>query len=297
MQKPGDLLENLLNEIEKRIKEDINTNLLADKFCISSVHLQRLFRFAFKQSLGAYIRSRKLTASLDSLLNTNLKLINIALDYGFEYEQSYIRTFKREFGITPGDLRKTGQIIKIKPPLRLLDENKLENSVFFGPDIVMVPRFHIAGRKHQVPHDITINRIFELANQFWENERKQIQKIVNPNMFICLTRNINWEEKHSEYITAVQVEDLKNMPQDLYSNTFETSMCAGFRYIGQQPCFIGQQLYPSDSSNNLADIMYNSVNKYIESKKAEYVLFKIDTRFYGDTYYQIELYTPVSKLR
>jgi len=288
MQKPGDLLENLINEIEKRIKEDINADFLADKLGISSVHLQRLFKFAFKQSLGAYIRSRKLTASLDSLLSTNSNLLNIALEYGFEYEQSYIRTFKREFGVTPGDLRKTGQIIKIKPPLRLLEENKLSDSVFFGPDIVMIPQFHIIGKVHQVSHDVSVNQINELVNYFWENERKQIKKPVNPNIFIGLTRNIDWEKKHSEYITAVQVENLKKVPQGLIGNTFKTSICARFRYIGQQP-------YPSDNNNNLAYMMYNGMNKYIQNKQAKYVLLRIDTRHYGETYYQIELFTPISE--
>jgi len=287
MQKPGDLLENVLNEIEYRIKEDINAGFLADKSGISSVHLQRLFKFAFKQSLGAYIRSRKITASLESLLNTNSKLLSIALEYGFEYEQSYLRSFKREFGVTPGDLRKKRPVIKIKPPLHLLEENKLEDSVFFGPDIVMVPQFYIIGIVHQVTHSVSINRINELVNHFWENERKQIKKTVNPNIFIGLTRNINWEKEHSEYITAVQVENLKNVPHGLTGTTFETSMCARFRYIGQQP-------YPSNNNNNLVYMMYNSINKYIQNKQAEYILLKIDTRLYGGTYYQIELYTPVS---
>ena len=37
MQKPGDLLESVLNEIEKRIKEDINADFLADNI---SIYLQ-----------------------------------------------------------------------------------------------------------------------------------------------------------------------------------------------------------------------------------------------------------------
>jgi len=73
MQKPSDLLENVLNEIEKRVKEDISADFLADNLGMSSIHLQRLFKFAFNQTLGAYIRSRKLTASLESLLSTNSK--------------------------------------------------------------------------------------------------------------------------------------------------------------------------------------------------------------------------------
>jgi len=116
-----DLLKNVLTDIEEGIKEGVNADTLAKKYTLSSSHLQRLFKSTFKQPIGTYIRSRKLTASLESLLNTNSTLVNIALDYGFEYEQSYVRSFKREFGVTPGIIRRTGQTVKVTPPLNLHD--------------------------------------------------------------------------------------------------------------------------------------------------------------------------------
>jgi AraC family transcriptional regulator len=130
MRRPDNFLEILLNEVEYRIKENINADFLAGILGLSSVHLQRLFRFAFKQSLGSYIRSRKLTASMKDLLNTDSNIINIALEYGFEYEQSYLRSFKREFGVTPGIFRKTRQIRKAAPPNNLLDSNLFDKSVY-----------------------------------------------------------------------------------------------------------------------------------------------------------------------
>ena len=117
MLRPYDLLENILIDIEKCIRESINSDILAEKYALSEGHLRKLFRFAFKQSLGSYIRSRKLAASLDDLLKTDANILDIALVYDFEYEQSYINAFKREFGITPGSLRKSAQIVKVTPPL------------------------------------------------------------------------------------------------------------------------------------------------------------------------------------
>jgi AraC family transcriptional regulator len=114
-----DLLKNVLIDIEEGIRDGVNADTLAMKHTLSSIHLQRLFKHAFKQPLGAYIRSRRLTASLESLLSTDSKLVNIALDYGYEYEQSYLRSFKREFGFTPGNIRKTGRMVKATPPLDL----------------------------------------------------------------------------------------------------------------------------------------------------------------------------------
>jgi len=119
MVRKHDLLKNVIIDIEEGIRDGINADALARKHTLSSIHLQRLFKHAFKQPLGAYIRSRRLAASLESLLSTNSKLVNIAFDYGFEYEQSYSRSFKREFGVTPGNIRKTGQTVKVTPPFDL----------------------------------------------------------------------------------------------------------------------------------------------------------------------------------
>jgi len=103
------LLENVLIEIENCLSEGINVNVLAKKYTLSEGHLRRLFRYGYNQTIAGYIRSRKLAVSLDDLLKTELTILDIAIKYGFDYEQSYIRAFKREFGITPGDLRKASK--------------------------------------------------------------------------------------------------------------------------------------------------------------------------------------------
>jgi AraC family transcriptional regulator len=125
MLKPYNLLKNVLVEIENGIREGVNGDILARKNNLTERHLRRLFKVAFKQSIAGYIRSRRLAASLDDLLKTDNNVLDIALEYGYDYEHTYIRAFKREFGITPGDLRKKGKAVKIKPPLYLLDKNNL----------------------------------------------------------------------------------------------------------------------------------------------------------------------------
>jgi len=101
--------------------------------------LRRLFSFAFNRPISGYIRSRALSESLNDLLNTDKNISDIALEYGFDYENSYSRSFKREFGISPDNLRKSKQIVKIQPPLHLFDENKLDDNALFGPEFVIVP--------------------------------------------------------------------------------------------------------------------------------------------------------------
>ena len=292
MLRPYDLFENILLDIESDIRNDINIDTLAEKHSLSNGHLRKIFRFAFKQTLAGYIRSRKLTASLYDLFDNEMNLLDIALLYGFGYEQSYIRAFKSEYGITPGDLRKSGKIVKVKPPLYLFDENKMNDGLFFGPDIVMVPQFHIIGKKHKIPFDDSLILAPKAAIQFWENERKQIKNVINPNVYIGFTCNIDCEAGYSEYITSVQAEKTKNIPQGLSIHTFESSLCARFRYIGQHHYY--------DLNRSIAKEMYSKIDKFKNDEKAKYALFsnnvyfeKVDTGQYDGNYCQMEGFTPV----
>jgi len=294
MQKPGDLLKSILNEIEKRIKEDINADFLANYAGLSSIHLQRLFKFAFNQSLGAYIRSRKLTASLESLLNTNSKLVSIAFEYGFEYEQSYVRSFKREFGVTPGIIRKTGQIVKITPPLNLQDATLFENCIIFNPEIVIVPKFHVIGKEHQVSRNETINQVHKIINHFWEKERSKITDAAEPNVYIGLIRTQNMDADYNWYLPSIQVLTLKNIPEGFKGYTINPSLYSKFRYIGQHN-------YLEINQDKIVNI-YSTIKKFfICEYDRDYCLINSTffVKIYGlshdENFCQVEWFVPIRK--
>ena len=290
MLRPYDLLENVLIEIEKSIKNNITGETLAVKFTLSERHLRRLFKFAFNQSIAEYIRSRKLAASLEDLLNTDGNILDIALDYGYEYEQSFIMAFRREFGITPGNLRKTRNIVKIKPSLHLFNENKLPDGVLFGPDIVMVPQFAIVGKRYHITHSGTEPFSSDIAREFMENECKFINNAINTNVYFGFAKNVGIG--YSEYMPSVEVENTNNIPQGFDIEIFKSSLCVRFRYIGQHHFY--------DLNHNTASAMFNSISKYFSSEYAKYTLNKemirfekVDTKLYDGTYCQMEWFAPV----
>jgi len=292
--RPYDLLENLLTEIEEGIRDGINVDILSEKFSLSERHLRRLFTFAFNQPLAGYIRSRKLAASLDDLLKTDAKLLHIALDYGFLYEQAYINAFKREFGMTPGSFRKSGRIVKVKPPLHLFDGEKLPDGLFFGPDFVMVPQFHIAGKLHRIPIADSIHLAAEAGVNFWKNDRTQIKTAINPDVYIGLTRKNCNDNQFSDYLPSVQVDNFKDIPQGFSKDTFEASLCARFRYIGQH--------HYLEINRNVASSMYEAISKFTHVEHTKYRLLndkvyfeRIDSSLYDGTYCQMEWYTPVTE--
>jgi len=136
MRNPNDVLEGVLDEIENNLKDGINADALADEFSLSSIHLQRLFKQTFKKPIGTYIRSRKLSSSIGDLLYSGLNVQDIALEYGFSYEQAYILSFRREFGFTPGDLRRNRHLVKTTPPLQPFVKKSIYKNDFLVGNII-----------------------------------------------------------------------------------------------------------------------------------------------------------------
>jgi AraC family transcriptional regulator len=292
MQKINVLLENVLNQIENRIKEDVNSDFLAENIGISSVHLQRLFKFAFKKPIGSYIRSRKLTASLESLFNTNSSILDIALEYGFGYEQSYIRAFKLEFGITPGTARRKNQMVKITYPLNLFGAKLLDNGIMFEPEIIMVPHFHVIGKRHQIPYSDSIDMAPKVAKHFWANDRMKIPNPIKPNVYIGLTRTAGIDADYTWYLPSIQVKTLRNIPEGLEGFTFPSTLCAKFCYIGQHHYF--------DINRNKAKNMYAAIENFFDceygrefSRVSDMYFERIDTETYDDSYCQMEWFTHI----
>ncbi|MDR0302493.1 MAG: helix-turn-helix domain-containing protein, partial [Treponema sp.] len=293
MLKPYELLENILLDIENGIKDNINSSALSKKYGFSEGHLCRLFRFAFKQSLASYIRSRKLASSIDDLLNTGLNVLDIALDYDFEYEQSYIRSFRREYGITPGDLRKTGKILKITPPLNLFDSQKCLDGIMFGPEIVIVPQFHAIGKIVRIPCRDVLSITCTSDDYIEKYELKKIKNTVNLRDFVYISRTAGEDADYSFAMPAIQVKALEHIPEGFDPFTFETSICAKFRFIGRN---IGEL------NMHCGDEMFKAIDDFMDDKDQKYFLErkkininKVDISYKKEGYLIWEWFAPVIK--
>lgn len=103
-----DLKETIIetvNYIEENLYNKISLDDISMHTGLSKYYLHRIFKSLTGQSIIEYVQGRKLTSSITELINSNMRIIDIALDYGFDYEQSYIRAFKKVFGYTPLKVR------------------------------------------------------------------------------------------------------------------------------------------------------------------------------------------------
>src|SRR5262249_2902163 len=94
--------------IETRLDEDIALSDVARVAGVSQWHFQRIFKALTGETLKAYIRARRLAGSLDRLLKTDLRILDIAMFAGFESQEAFARAFKKAFGLTPQEYRAIG---------------------------------------------------------------------------------------------------------------------------------------------------------------------------------------------
>ena len=95
-----------IETIEARLDEPLGIDEAADAAGLSRYHLCRYFRAMTGESIMGYIRARRLSLAVSRLLTTDVPLIEIAFDAGFESQEAFTRAFKKRFGATPGAVRR-----------------------------------------------------------------------------------------------------------------------------------------------------------------------------------------------
>lgn len=110
-------LNDALEYIEEHIREDIDYDEIARIACCSRYHFLRTFGMITDMNLSEYIRLRRLTLASNDLIATKDKIIDIAMNYGYETPESFTKAFKRFHGVSPSTVRKERITLKAVPPL------------------------------------------------------------------------------------------------------------------------------------------------------------------------------------
>lgn len=103
-------IQRALDYVEAHLTEEIDYEAAAKQACSSAFHFQRLFRMLCGCTLGEYIRMRRLTLAAEELTRTDRRVIDIALQYGYDTPESFSRAFARFRGITPTEARRGGNV-------------------------------------------------------------------------------------------------------------------------------------------------------------------------------------------
>ncbi len=110
-------LNEAIKYIERNLTEKLDPEDIAGHVFSSSFHFQRVFSLLTGMTLGEYIRNRRLSLAGSELLKNDVKVIDVALKYGYETPESFSKAFLRFHGVTPSNVKREGAILKAFAPL------------------------------------------------------------------------------------------------------------------------------------------------------------------------------------
>ena len=106
-------IEAVINYIEEHIQEDLSVDQISHSIGYSKFYLHRIFQIYTGLSIKAYVRKRKMYHALVDL-QTELRVIDIALKYGYASERSFTRAFTNMYGKSPSHFRNVDYLVEEK---------------------------------------------------------------------------------------------------------------------------------------------------------------------------------------
>jgi AraC family transcriptional regulator len=286
------LIAQVIDYIENNIKSPIVLDDITEHVNLSKYYLHRLFRALTGFSLMAYVRARKLSLSLKELLYTDYSIIDIAYEYGFEYEQSYIRAFKSFFNMTPNYVRKYKPTLSYVEQIDLSHLTQLNSGVVFSPSFIMKPEFYLAGMKRAISYEEN-NRHFT-ANKtmvdFAYNHVSRINNVVNYDVFYGLVLYSDQPSVFHYYMPSVEVEKDTVVEEPFTYRAVPTGEYAVFKYIGLHR--------PEDLTivelNEIYDYSLHWIANHERYElEAGYHFERVDLSVCSQDYCELEIYIPI----
>ncbi len=225
-------IQKSIDYIEANLKEDISLEQVSSQAYSSVSHFYRMFQITTGYSVMDYVRKRRLNQAAYELLTTSRRIIDIALDYQFSAEETFIRAFVKKFGITPGRYRRSGNVHDLFTKITLNDHDIILNK----GDVDMEPRFikrefKLVGIEGEVSFDGNFELTLNSLQESFFNKLDSITNKINPTTYIAhwfyRSREGN-QEPLCYYFASVEVSSYEDIPEGLILKTIPESNYAVF---------------------------------------------------------------------
>lgn len=234
-----DNLNKMIDYIENHLDMDISMKDLVLFVGVNEYTLQRLFPLICDISISEYIRKRRLTLAGKELVQDRVKIIDVALKYGYESATAFSRAFFSFHGIKPSEVKDNIGKLKFFPKLKF-EVPKIEKEYEY--EVVNLPEMTLYGIGIQT-NNLTIkkdapNLYRKVADEYSNLPHPDFGMVVYQDRFHsdeyeywvlwkekydCLDAKIIKESKWLKFrISSCESHDIQEMSNYFYFNFLPT---------------------------------------------------------------------------
>lgn len=232
-------LEKAILFIEAHLTEPVKVEEIAGAAGYSYYHFHRVFEAVVGETVGSYLRARRLSCAAHELIFSDKRIIDIACDYRFESQEAFNRAFKKMYQTTPGAYRKNRiQVVVGERKMLTTDRlDHLQKSLTVKPDIKTINPVFVVGIRGYTT--LASNRIPDLWAQF-NPLGEQISNRTSPmhGYGICEVDpdfDMGKFNEHTEYseLVGVEVAGFKDIPPGMTAKVLSGGKYAVFTHKGK----------------------------------------------------------------
>lgn len=254
------LIQNLIGHIENHLDDEVSITRLAAEAGLSPWHFQRLFRSLTGDTLGGYVRGRRLTRAAQLLLNSEDGILAIALACGFTSQAALTRSFRQVFGLTPGAFRRQRPAVQLQKKPLLSAEHLYHrwHELHTEPQIFMRPALQLIGILSAIPSPfISAGSYCHLMESAWRELLARQQEIAprqeDTFLGLSISPGGDFSEEQLQHLAAVPIPAAQSLPADalpagMMALTLPAQKVAAFHVSAVNP----------DTVNKTIDYIYGS---------------------------------------
>jgi AraC family transcriptional regulator len=223
---PAPTFDEVLGWIERQLDRPLTLEAIATYARLSPYHFSRLFTARMGRSVMFHVRSRRLANAARRLAtDPGVKLIDLALDCGFESQEAFTRAFKRAFGLTPGRFRRAHTIQPLETAMSATNPVRTEVQIEQLPGLARRDAFSLAGLSRRFDEDTK-----SAIPQLWD----QLMRFMPfPGQAGWETYGVVWSVEREtgafSYMAAGELDPAAPTPQGLERKDIEGGAYVVFR--------------------------------------------------------------------
>ena len=237
-------LEKSIVYIESHLEENMTVEGVARAAGYSYYHLTRQFSALLGESVGSYIKKRRLADAAKKLLYTDKRVIDIAVESGFSSSEAFSRAFKAAYRVNPYTYRKNrldlfvGAKERLEPALLA----HVVHNITVTPSLVTLPDGKAAGLRGETT--LRNNRLPQLWQRFNSMAGRIPNRTAGGRGFgiceACGGGNTIWsmnEDVRFTEVAACEVDSFDGLPPPFVAKVIQGGRYAVFTHRGHMANF------------------------------------------------------------